>query len=77
MPHFMCFIYVSTSSTLPSTILGHLLTVNNMAERLQQALQTAGVDASIGYALRHRSTDLEQTLIQADQQMYVHKRCKQ
>lgn len=47
-----------------------------LAERLQQALQRAGVDASIGYALRHPSTDLEQTLMQADQQMYVHKRCK-
>jgi diguanylate cyclase len=47
-----------------------------LAERLKQALQKAGVDASIGYALRHPSTDLEQTLIKADQQMYVHKRYK-
>lgn len=45
-------------------------------ERITQALIQANVEASIGYALRHPSTGLSQAVIQADQQMYFHKRAK-
>lgn len=45
-------------------------------ERITQALAQANVEASIGYALRHPSTGLNEAIIQADQQMYFHKRAK-
>lgn len=45
-------------------------------KRIEDALQEAKVNASIGFALRHPSFGLEQAISQADQQMYFHKRSK-
>lgn len=45
-------------------------------KRIENALQQAQVNASIGFALRHPSFGLEQAISQADQQMYFHKRSK-
>ncbi len=42
-------------------------------ERLRNALSQANVPASVGYALRLQQTSIEQTVHEADQDMYRHK----
>lgn len=51
-------------------------TAKQLFQRIEQALEQSGVQASMGYAIRHPSTGLKQAVIQADQQMYFHKRRK-
>jgi diguanylate cyclase len=45
-----------------------------LAERLQGALQAAGIRASVGHATRRPSGDLVAAWAQADAEMYAHKR---
>lgn len=49
----------------------------SLLTRIQQALQNAQVDASIGFALRLPATGLREAFRLADQHMYAHKRSKQ
>lgn len=43
-------------------------------ERLMNVFNNAAIQAAFGFSTRHLNRDLQHTLIQADQQMYEHKR---
>lgn len=45
-----------------------------LGERVQQALTSGDINASVGWATRHGEVDINQAIKQADRMMYAHKR---
>ena len=52
----------------------NLENTQKLANRISESLKQAGINAAIGVAARQPGTDLQQTVVEADKQMYIHKR---
>ena len=52
----------------------NLENTQKLANRISESLKQAGINAAIGVAARQPGTDLQQTVVEADKQMYRHKR---
>ena len=52
----------------------NLENTQKLANRISESLKQAGINAAIGVAARQPGTDLQQTVDEADKQMYRHKR---
>ena len=52
----------------------NLENTQKLANRISESLKQAGINAAIGVAARQPGTDLQQIVVEADKQMYRHKR---